>query len=549
MNKRLIYFILVFILSGCDGSGAGEEDGGVPDGTVQDGNKADAGEADTDADTDTDSDSDADADADSDADGDLDAGEDACMYDPEDRVGWVRTWGGENVDEGDVVAVGPDGTVVVAGIFRGTTDFDPGSGQEIHTSTGDWWSTYVSKFSEDGDFIWNKIIGGTGRVEVRGIGILEDGSIILGGSFTETADFDPSSNKQEYTASSDFDSYILSLSKDGEFEWLYLIKGDGNEIIYGMDVSEQENIYFCGDFKNTLIFEYDGGVDTYTASGVGGESDSWVAKLDPDGSYLWSRSMGGGGQDVAEDLGTGPDDSVIVIGEFEGNMDFDPGPGEDEYECSDLYDVYLIHLDGDGDYVWGKHISGNGIEFGPAVEVDDDGNIYAAVEHSNQVDFDPDTAGFEADCDNNYCFSIASYDAEGSFSWVSSISGTGVIHDVEDLIVTHEGVILTGDFEGIADFDPGPGVQERMAIGWDTYLLNLSLDGDYDWVTTIGGDGGCSSLSIFQGLENDLFMTGFYYLTVDFDPTSCRDERTSGVDSKDRGAFLWKLNENGNYYP
>ena len=466
------------------------------------------------------------------------------MYDPEDRVGWVRTWGGEDSEQGNAVAVGPDGTVVVGGEFWGPADFDPGPGEDIFTPDNIS-AAFITKYTDEGEYLWTKVINGTWMVYLSAVEVMSDSSIIAAGQFSQTTDFDPGPGAEERTAEDQINSYILKLTEEGEFEWVYVGRGQGYVILNEMSMSEYGNLYIAGNFDQTLVFDTDGGVESFTNNG---DTDSYFAKLNVEGGFEWARHVGNNSKDKAWGVAAGPDDSVAVIGEFSKIMDMDPGSGVDEH-TADINDVYLIKLDSDGNYEWGRHIQGPGIEFGRAVEVDDDGNIYAAVEHSNQVDFDPDTAGFEVKCDNNYCFSIASYDNDGFFLWASTISGTGVIHDVEDLIVTHEGVILTGDFEGIADFDPGPGVQERMAIGWDTYLLNLSLDGDYDWVTTVGGDGGCSSLSIFQGLENDLFMTGFYYLTVDFDPTSCRDERTSGVDSKDRGAFLWKLNENGNYYP
>ena len=253
--------------------------------------------------------------------------------------------------------------------------------------------------------------------------------------------------------------------------------------------------------------------------------------------------------DEAWGVASGPDECVVVIGEFErGTMDFDPGPGVDEH-TADINDVYLIKLDSDGNYEWGRHIQGPGIEFGRAVEVDDDGNIYAAVEHSNQVDFDPDTAGFEVKCSDFHCFSIAKYNAIGSFLWADTINCSGPILDVERLISTTDGIVAVGNYEEVIDFDPSPGLDEHSAIGdgrWDMYLAKYYEDGSYAWATTIGHPAICNSLSASSDISGSFYITGYFKNSVDFDPSGCTEihESTNGSDD----TFLLFLNETGGYY-
>jgi len=398
--------LFLFQFYGCDGSGAGEKDGGLQDGTVQDGNKADAGDADTDADTDTDSDSD--ADADSDADSDSDAGEDACMYDPEDRVGWVRTWGGDDSEQGNAVAVAPDDTIVVVGDFRGTSDMDPGPKENLFTTTG-LQSAFISKFKSDGEYLWTKVIGGTWLAEATSAGVISDGSIVVGGNFNQTVDFDPGPDIHELDAGDkQLDAYVLRLSSNGEFDWVYRVKGEGYVPVYDLAVSPNDNVYFTGDHDTLMIFEYDGGTDSYPCNG---ERDVYIAKVDASGRFLWARSIGTVNLDRPEALAVGPDESVVFIGQFEGTMDFDPGPGVDEH-TGDIWDIFLIKLDADGNYEWGRHITRPGIEFGPAVTVDDDGNIYIGAEHSGPssiIDFDPQDGVGEVECTERSCFSVTKY--------------------------------------------------------------------------------------------------------------------------------------------
>ena len=51
--------------------------------------------------------------------------------------GWAKSYGGETAEEAFAVTVDPLGNIISTGNFRGTVDFDPGTGTTIATSLGD----------------------------------------------------------------------------------------------------------------------------------------------------------------------------------------------------------------------------------------------------------------------------------------------------------------------------------------------------------------------------------------------------------------------------
>src|ERR1700690_330888 len=53
-----------------------------------------------------------------------------------------------------------------------------------------------------------------------------------------------------------------------------------------------------------------GATNSYGAGG----SDALILKYDPSGNLLWSKTWGGGGNDVAYAVGVGPDGLVYVTG-------------------------------------------------------------------------------------------------------------------------------------------------------------------------------------------------------------------------------------------
>ncbi len=70
-------------------------------------------------------------------------------FDSNGEFQWVRTWGGNDFDVGEDVAVDGSGNTYVTGHFTETVDFDPGPGIDEHISNGSG-DIFLTKFLPDG---------------------------------------------------------------------------------------------------------------------------------------------------------------------------------------------------------------------------------------------------------------------------------------------------------------------------------------------------------------------------------------------------------------
>jgi len=549
MNKKFICFILVLILSGCDGSGAGEEDGGADSGDA--GDAGIDGSADADADSDTDGDADADADADAgDAAHPSDAGEDAyCPYDAAARVGWVKTWGGPGFDEGTAIAVGPDGTIVVAGTFHDTVDFDPGLGEDLHTATGDW-SAFISKFTEDGEHIWTRTMGGdfwAARLTVGGVAVLSDGSVVMGGDSLWVIDFDPGPDEENRGDAGSQNLYVVNLTDQGDFNWVYTAESVSN-IGYNLTAGQDDSIYLLAWFQGEMDFDPGPGEEVRTAS----NSDVAVVKLNPDGSLAWVRNLGGAYDDQGRGIAVGDDGSVLVTGLYESTLYFERGQaGQTALATSKGEgDIFVVKLDPDGNPAWVRTIGGLSIDIGESVCVDEEGSVYVGGMFGDVVDFDPTDAGIDEHTNPPDSVFVSKYTADGGYEWTRTNGSSNSIFFV-DLICDQEGVLYLGKFHGEMDFDPGPSSDVHIVEGAYTYLIKYWEDGEYHWGTAFGSNSSIGSTYPETFIEE---MTGGYLVfgrfgdTVDFDPTICTDIRTAQGDPP-WDAFLWRCDETGNYWP
>jgi len=95
-------------------------------------------------------------------------------------------------------------------------------------------------------------------------------------------------------------------------------------------------------------------------------------------------------------------------------------------------------------------------------------------------------------------------------------------------------------FSDTVDFDPGPGTDIQISAGGrDAFLTKINSDGTYGWTKTLVGTGSNSSSGITLDTNVNIYLTGGFQNTVDFDPGSRRDNKTSLGNSD---IFLTKLN-------
>jgi CSLREA domain-containing protein len=103
-------------------------------------------------------------------------------------LGWAQAFGGTDTE--GVFGLAADGDhVFAAGLFTGTTDFDPGSGTDERTAEGPI-SSFVSTFTTDGDYVGAAAFGGSGQSFVRGVAE-GGGALALATTFVGPVDFDP----------------------------------------------------------------------------------------------------------------------------------------------------------------------------------------------------------------------------------------------------------------------------------------------------------------------------------------------------------------------
>ncbi|SVE51796.1 uncharacterized protein METZ01_LOCUS504650, partial [marine metagenome] len=212
-----------------------------------------------------------------------------------------------------------------------------------------------------------------------------------------------------------------------------------------------------------------------------GGKDVFVSKLDSSGDLVWAKSFGG----TSTESGYGAVDSsgnVYTTGTFRNTVDFDPGAGTANLTSNGIYDVFVSKLDSSGNYVWAKSFGGTNSDVGRSVAVDSSGNVYTTgYFKSTPGDFDPGSGTANLTSNGVHDVFVSKLDSSGNYVWAKSFGGSGHDYGHSVAVDSSGNVYTTGFFNGTVDFDPGAGTAENTSTGGIDVFVS-KLDSSGDYV-------------------------------------------------------------------
>ena len=442
---------------------------------------------------------------------------------------WAKAMGGTGSDAGDSITTDASGNSYTTGSFNGTVDFDPSTGTYNLTSGGDM-DIFIQKLDSNGNFVWAKAIGGTNIDRGLSINIATSGNIFITGFFEGTVDFDPSASIYNLTVSSGGrDIFVLKLDADGNFLWAKAMGGTSYALGASISTDASGNSYTTGDFWQTV--DFDPSANTYNLTAAGGR-DIFVLKLDTNGNFVWAKVMGGTLLDDGWSISTDANGNSYTTGEFGGTVDFDPSANTYNLTSAGDADIFIQKLDADGNLLWAKAMGGTDYDYGYSISIDSSGNIYTTGSFRGTADFDPSADTFELTSAGNADIFIQKLDVDGNLLWAKAMGGTSF--DVGHSISTDAtgNSYTTGEFYGTADFDSSANTYNLTSAGdSDIFIQKLDADGNFVWAKAIGGTDLDRGFSINADTSGNIYLTGHFGETVDFDSSANTYNLTSAGDS------------------
>jgi type IX secretion system substrate protein/beta-propeller repeat-containing protein len=430
---------------------------------------------------------------------------------------WAINMGGNYDDYGEDIAIDSSGNVLTIGNFYGTVDFDPGPGVFNLSSAGGSYDIFIQKLDALGNFIWAKRIGDNNEESGFSIAVDGAGNIYSTGYFAGVVDFDPGTGTFNLISSGGTrDVFIQKLDSYGNFHWAKKISSTGDDYGYSISLDTSANVYTTGFFR--LTADFDPGPSTYNLTSAG-MTDIFVEKLDSSGNFILAKNMGGPQDDVAYSAIVDASENIFITGQFGGTADFDPGAGTFNLTSGSGANIFMLKLDPSGNFTWATSMTGNGFSISFSIALDPAGNIYTTGYFHDTLDADPGAGIYNLISAGTLDIFFQKSDASGNFAWAKSIGGTGDEMGQSVASDNSGNLYYTGSYSGTVDFDPGPGIYNLTSAGsHDIFIQKLDTAGNFISAKSMGSSTYDEGLSINIDAFGNLYATGDFHGTVDFDP-------------------------------
>lgn len=417
-------------------------------------------------------------------------------------------------------------------------------------------------FGQTPTFQWGKPVGGSLDEHANSVATDASGNVFTVGKYSGTVDFDSGAGVSSLTSAGVFDVFITKTDANGNLVWVKSVGNlYGSEDAYAIKLDSSGNIYISGVYYNNCDMDPGAGSTvlsglTSPLGGVSSLNDSFLLKLDPNGSFLWARALAKSQYNAAPRWGNYAnaltvDDqgNVIVVGYFTGialiaDTVYFNANGNGSGTAPDFF---IMKYSSSGVLQWAKQIGSTGSEIASSIVADASG-IYLSGYFNSTLDFDPSTtattnltpSGF------NDAF-LLKLNAIGNFVWVKKTNGAGEEYGRALAINPAGDLYWGGNYTGAFDFDPTAGVTNLTSTGnTDNFITKMDTSGNYYWTYSFGGVNGDFLSSIALDSQSNVYATGNFSGTVDFNSGSGTTSFTSngGPDVyiekvSNTGAFVW----------
>lgn len=158
---------------------------------------------------------------------------------------------------------------------------------------------YIAKLDENGNPLWQKMIGGNGDEYSAVMAETKDGNYVIAGSSNST-DIDGLTNH------GDLDYYVIKIDGNGNIIWQKMFGGSDLDRAMAISPTSDTGCVIAGF---SLSSDMVGLLRTRSV-----ERDYYIVKLDSDGQLMWHTMLGGDGYDLGLCVLQTDDDGYVVGG-------------------------------------------------------------------------------------------------------------------------------------------------------------------------------------------------------------------------------------------
>ena len=384
---------------------------------------------------------------------------------------------------------------------------------------------YVNAFTQI-TITAQKTMGGSGADNFTCLTPTNDGGLISGGTSFSDISFEKSKNGR-----GNGDYWVVKMDKNGVIQWDKTIGGNGFDEFKSVIQTSDGGYAFIGSSNSNISFE--------KSENSRGSSDYWLVKLDSTGNIQWDKTIGGSGDDYAEEIIQTKDGGYILAGSSNSNMS-----GEKSANSRGGMDVWIVKLDKHGKKIWDKTFGGNDDDWCSSFAATVDGGVIVGGSSLSNISGEKtenSRGGFD--------YWLLKLDSKGNLQWDKTIGGDAN-EFCQNIFQTADGgyIIAGSSLSGISGEKT-----EYNRGGADYWAVKIDRNRKIQWDKTIGGNGDDWCNNMIQTKSGGYMLFGSSFSSPDSTGRGDKSEYSRGgadywvVNLDNKGKLLWEKTIGGSY--
>lgn len=328
---------------------------------------------------------------------------------------WSRTYGGSKDDRGQAVVETSDGGFSITG-YAMSDDGDASNNEGFHDN-------WILKLDPQGNVEWEQSFGFSGHDHSYDLVETEDGGLFFTGFLDITSARADGYTDKSYTHTRHGvgEFWGTKLKSNGELQWRKYFGGTNNDRAHAV-VNAHDGGYVMAGFSES---------DDFDISDPRGSYDFWVVKINSEGQFVWERSYGGSGIDIAQDIAKTEDGGYIITGSTI-SMDGDVAASHGGSE------IWVIKIDADGNLLWERTFGGSDFEAAESIRLTADGGFVISG-NVKSTDQDVKTNAGQND------LWVLKIDTQGRLEWQQAYGGTELEFGFDAIETGDGGILVVGE--------------------------------------------------------------------------------------------------------
>lgn len=385
-------------------------------------------------------------------------------------VRFAAPFGTEDRAEDEIDGIGVDnaGNTYVTGVMRDRLAV--GGQTLVSRGEGD---VFLASLDANGGLRWLQQFGGAGDDNAYDLAVDGQGNIVISGWFAGSVNFGGTTLQSQGS----LDMFVAKYAPNGGLLWARSFGGPqgdgGNEVA----------VTSGGEIAVAALTEGGMNFDGSGFSAGGGERDSYLVRLGPDGQLRWVYPFNGPGTERIRAVTMNETGEVFVGFQFRGSLQF----GSQALGAQGGWDGAIAKIGSDGSAAWVLPVASGGEDNVRGLGAAPDGSVYASGAISGSgVLFDQQIPG-NRQRGGDYLVRLS---GDGQSQWIVSVLGRGTIGP--ELEADSRGVLISAALGGEAVIRHNRDVLARVTppSGLPTsYLAGFSPNGALRFVYSPSPEG------------------------------------------------------------